>query len=343
MLNKSVKSEVINNIMMQMSVYLEAVNMDILQRVVEEQLVFVNMEKISTLPATIDRSTQEQNEYLMKLFCIKKKNLSKLTIEQYMRAVKNLLTQIEKPLAKIDEIDIDYYLRFYEHNGQDGKRKQSTSCNNERRFLSAFFTWMRKEKFITSNPVEAIEPKKEQRKPIDYFQPEQMEKLREGCKSLRDRAIIEALRSTGARVGELVEINQEDVDWRTGDILICGEKGGRYRTIYLDDVARYHIKKYLDSRRDRKEALFVGVREPFLRLSTDGIRAVLKVIAERQHLTCRVYPHKLRKTLGMQLKNQGVDLGTVQEILGHASPEVTARYYAESTPDTLRSVRKRIA
>lgn len=63
---------------------------------------------------------------------------------------------------------------------------------------------------------------------------------------------------------------------------------------------------------------------------------------ERAGLTCRVYPHKSRKTLGMNLKNRGVDIGTIQEIMGHADPGVTARYYAQSNQRTLRSVRERV-
>lgn len=343
--NVNIKSNVINNIMLQMSVYLDAVTLDILQKVIEEQFVFLNIEQITTLPATVERSTEEQNRYLTDLFRLKKKNLTKGTVEQYIRAIGGLLTQIDKPLTKIDEVDIDYYLRYYEQRNvsDSGKKNQASTCNNERRYLSAFFTWMRREKFIPYNPVESVEPKKELRKPIDYFRPEQMEKLREGCRTLRDRALLEVLRSTGARVGEVVPINVEDVDWQTGDITILGEKGGRYRVIYLDDVARYHLRKYVESRTDTSDALFVGSRAPYKRLEKTGIRAALKAIAERERLTCRVYPHKMRKTLGMQLKNQGVDIGTVQEVLGHSSPAVTSRYYAESTPETLRGVRRRAA
>lgn len=119
------------------------------------------------------------------------------------------------------------------------------------------------------------------------------------------------------------------------------EKSGRYRTIYLDEVARYHLQKYISQREDDDPALFVASRKPFGRLHTCGIRNILKQIAKREGMQCRVYPHKLRKTLGMNLKNSGVDLGSIQEILGHSNPAVTSRYYAESTPDTLRSVRKR--
>ena len=303
------------------------------------------MEQITTLPAEIDRSTEEKNRYLIELFKVKKRNLSKRTMEQYLRAVTSLITVIDKPLTDIDEVDIDYYLRWYEQrNVKNNKGKnQASTCNNERRFLSAFFTWLRKEKFVAGNPVESIEPFRETRKPIDYFRPVQMEELRDGCRTARERALIEVLRSTGARVGEITEINVADVDWQTGDILIQGEKGGRYRTIYLDEPARYYLRKYISERRDNGEALFVACRAPHSRMQSSGIRASLKTIAKRVGMQCRVYPHKMRKTLGMNLKNSGIDIGTIQEVLGHASPAVTSRYYAESTPDTLRSVRRRAA
>jgi len=87
--------------------------------------------------------------------------------------------------------------------------------------------------------------------------------------------------------------------------------------------------------------MFPHCREHYEKLSTSGIRSILKTIGNRAKLKCRVYPHKMRKTLGMSLKNKGVDIGTIQEILRHSSPSVTAIYYAQSTPDTLRNVRER--
>lgn len=341
--NASVKTEVVNNIMLQMSMYLEKSTLDILQRVIEEQFVFLNMDRITTLPATVDRSTDEQNKYFLGLYKIKKRNLSRKTLEQYIRAMEAFVAVIDKPLTEVDTIDVDYYLRQYETRNvaSGGKRNQASTCNNERRYLSAFFTWLRKERFRTDNPVELTEPMKEIQKPIDYFRPAEMEELREGCRSIRDRAIVEVLRSTGARVGELVEINREDINWQTGDILILGEKSGRYRTIYLDEVARYHLRKYLDQRADDDEALFVADRKPFGRLHTSGIRNILKQISKRMDMDCRVYPHKLRKTLGMNLRNAGVDIGDVSDVLGHANTTVTKRHYAQATPETLRDIRRR--
>ncbi len=341
----NLKSQVINNIMLQMSMYIDKAAVDILQQVLEEQFVFLNVEQITTLPAEINRSTEEKNRYLVGLYQVKKRNLSRETMEQYLRSIRSLAAVIDKPYTDMDEIDIDYYLRWYEQRNTQttGKKNQASTCNNERRYLSAFFTWLRKEKFVQGNPVELVEPMKEIRKPIDFFRPAQMEELREGCESLRDRAIVEVLRSTGARVGEVPQINREDLDWSTGDILILSEKSGKYRTLYVDEVARFHLKRYLDSRTDQEEALFVWEKKPYSRLGKSGIRAILKAVARREEMECRVYPHKLRKTLGMDLKNRGADIGVIQEIMGHANPTVTSRYYAQSTPETLRGIRQRTA
>ena len=340
----NIKSSVINNIMMQMSMYVDKDAVDVLQRVLEEQFVFLNMEKITTLPAEIDRSTEEKNMYLIGLYQVKKRNLSPKTVEQYVRAIRSLAAVIDKPYTDMDELDIDYYLRWYaqRHTRNNKGQNQASTCNNERRYLSAFFTWLRKERFRPDNPVELTEPLKEVQKPIEYFRPAEMEELREGCWSVRDRAIVEVLRSTGARVGEVVAINTADINWQTGDILIQSEKSGRYRTIYLDEVARYHLQKYISQREDDDPALFVASRKPFVRLHTCGIRNILNQIAKRMGMECRVYPHKMRSTLGMNLRNAGVDIGDVSEVLGHANTTVTKRHYAQATPETLRGIRRRV-
>lgn len=342
--NQTAKKHLIDNVLVAMAQYLTAEVLQILERVLAEELVKVVMEEITTLPAEVKDSVDDQNKYIIQLFLYKKKKLKEGTKYNYLNSIKRLITLIYKPLNQIDEIDIYRFLDWYEnHNGNTGKKNQPVTVNNERRNLCAFYSWMRKEKMIAYNPVESIEPQKVIRKPIDYFRPEEIAKLKDGCETLRERAIVEVLRSTGARVGEVVEITKDMINWETGDILILSEKGERYRTIYLDPEARYHLHKYLNSREDYTPQLFVHTRKPYKSLSTCGVRMILKDIAARVDITSRVYPHKLRKTLGMNLKNSGVDIGTIQEILGHAGPEVTAAYYAQSTPQTLRQVRERTA
>lgn len=342
---QATKTKVKDNIVMAMLDYLGSEMAQILDSILIQQFVNINMEEITTLPAEAKNSVDEQNKHIINLFLYKKRNLRRKTQENYLRAVKKLITLIDKPLAQIDDMDIFNYLQWYEQRNirETGKKNQNSTINNERLYLSAFFSWMRKEKIRLDNPVEATEKRKVVRKPIDYFKKEDMAKLRDACKTERDRALVEVFRSTGARVNEITPITLDMIDWNTGDIIIQGEKGDRFRSIYLDADARYYLRKYLEKRTDNNPYLFVHERGDHEQLQDCGIRAVMKNIKNSAGLKCRVYPHKYRKTLGMELKNRGVDIGIIQEILGHANPAVTAMYYAQSTTETLRAVRERTA
>lgn len=345
MSTQMIKSQMRDAILVAMAQYLDKAVLQILGNIIEEQFVKVNMEEITTLPAEINRSIDEQNKYIVQLFLVKKEALKDETKYNYLNAVKKLLTQVDKPLTEMTDIDIAFYLRWYETRNLQttGRKNMNSTINNERRYLSAFFSWMRTQKLIFDNPVESIEKKRVERKPIDYFEAKDIETLRKGCISKRDRAIVEVLRSTGLRVGEACSIDIADVDFGTGDVWVRREKGGMHTPAYLDDVAMYYLKEYLDERTDNSPALIVGKRAPYNRLKPCGIRAALKEIAKGQNMTVRVYPHKMRKTLGMTLKNKGYDIGVIQEVLGHNSPATTSQYYAESTKETLRNIRRQAA
>lgn len=341
-MGNNVKKEFLNNIIVNMSDHIDKETLEILEQVITAELVRVNMEGITTLPAEWRSDKDRENRRILELFVFKKK-IKDNTKAAYLASIKRLVTLIDKSLIQMDESDIAYYLMWYGRGINGRNRPQASTINNERRFLSAFFSWMRKEKMISDNPVDSIEPMRVVKKPIDYFRPEEIAKMRDACRNSRERALVEVLRSTGARVGELVDIEMSQIDWRTGDIMILSEKSDRYRTIYLDDDARHYLKKYLDERTDGSSYLFPRTRAPYGKMTTCGIRLAFKEIGARADVHCRVYPHKMRKTLGMNLKNRGVDIGTIQEIMGHASPAVTAEYYAQSTPATLRYVRERVA
>lgn len=343
MYGQAIKTQVKDRIIMKMKEYLDIDTVQILEVIIVQEFSKINMEEITTLPAETKNSIDEQNKNIIELFRYKKRALKKGTKENYLNAIKRLITLIYKPLTQIDDMDIFNYLQWYEQRniGITGKKNKSTTMNNERLFLSAFFSWMRKEKLRYDNPVESTENRKVTRKPIDYFKKEDMAKLRDSCRTERDRALIEVFRSTGARVNEITPITLDMIDWATGDIMIQGEKNDRYHTIWLDIDARYYLKKYLDTRKDNNPYLFVHSKGNHDQLQDGGIRAVFSNIKDRANVKGRVYPHKFRKTLGMTLKNQGVDIGVIQEILNHANPGVTAMYYAQSTPDTLRAVRER--
>lgn len=344
MSEQKIKAEIVNNIIVSMSTYLENETITILEHVIQNELIKVNMQEITTLPQVRNKDVEDRNYYIIELFKIKRGNdLTPETVYNYLMSVRMLVMDIpHKSLDQMDTMDIEWFLnRYSKHEGSQGVLKDTT-WNNMRRYLSAFFTWMRKIKLISENPVEAIPPKKIILGPIDYFASEDLNKMRDACRDTRERAIIEIFRSTGARIGELVEIKMDQVDLKTGDIFIKGEKGGRYRTLYLDEDARYYLRLYLNNRPKEVTHLIASINKPYSQMSKAGLRMIVKNIANCAEVTCRAYPHKYRKTLGMNLKNKGVDIGVIQEVMGHASPAVTAQYYAQFTPSTLRHMRERV-
>lgn len=198
---------------------------------------------------------------------------------------------------------------------------------------------------ITENPVENVEKLSEIEKPIDYLQDWEMEALRDACKvrgnnqeeyreCLRDRALLEFLRSTAVRVGECVTLNQTDVDWQKGEVLVFGHKTKAYRRACLDDVAKYHLKKYIDSRDDSNEALFVALKGKHGRLHKAGVEYILREIAKRSTLTRRVYPHLLRKTTATNMVSKGCPRELAAFYLGHknGNTKTLNKHYAATDP-----------
>lgn len=345
-MSKSVKGKIVDNVLVAMMPYLEAEPLHMLERVLMDELSKVQLNEINTLPVEYKGNAMEKNEYIIKLFLIKKKRLKAKTKTDYLNAIKRLIMAVDyKPLDQMDENDIEWYLNVYERRNvsSGGNLNKPSTVNNEMRFLSAFFSWMRKAKLISDNPVECVEPMKVTLKQIDYFSDDEMARLRDACKNIRERAILEVFRSTGARVGEITEITLDQIDLNTGDIVIIGEKGGRARTIFLDAVARYYYKLYLSTRTDQNPAMFVHSCAPYEQMGTCGFRSIFKTIKKQAGLQIRVYPHKFRKTLGMNLLNKGVGMDVIKEIMGHQSMAVTSTYYAQATIETVRYEKLKVA
>lgn len=334
-----------DNILTAMKPYLDAVAMDMLNQVIVQQLFNVDVVEIGeTLPATRENT----NQYIMELFMAKKApKLSQKTTEYYLRSIKNFIAFIGKSLLDVTDMDIEYYLQHYARKGN-----KTTTINNERRVISAFFTWMRRSHLITENPCESIEKYVEIEKPIDHMEDWEMEALRDACKvktinkvtkieeyreCLRDRALIEFLRSTAVRIGECASVNVQDINWDTGDILIYGQKGRAYRTVCLDDVAKYHLRKYIESRADNNPALFVSSKAPHTRMERSGLRAAIKQIGRRSILDRNVYPHLFRKTTATNMARRGCPGELISLYLGHKNGNVTNKHYAYRGPQQVKN------
>ena len=210
------------------------------------------------------------------------------------------------------------------------KTNDAVSVNNHRRNLSAFYTWMRKSHIIFENPCESIEPFKEITKPIDHMLPEEFEQLKSGCKHKRDRAMIEFLRCTAMRVGEVVNVKISDINWRDGKIQVYGNKNRTYRPVCLDSIAIKYITDYIFSRGlnlNSNEYLFTSIKcnAP---LQIGGIRSSVITIAKRANIDRRIYPHLFRKTTASNIVKRGGSMHDAGEYLGHKDRSTAGKHYA---------------
>lgn len=330
-----------DTILTAMRPYLSATMMDMLNQTIVKALFHVDVIEMETLPATHETT----NEYILELYAMKKlPKLSAQTGKYYLSTIKNFIAFTGKSLLNVTDMDVEYYLHHYAQRGNC-----EATINNERRNLSAFFTWMRKSHLIAENPVDNVEKWSEIEKPIDYLRDWEMEALRDACKvkvrnkitrieeyreCLRDRALLEFLRSTAVRVGECATVDIGDINWQTGDVLIYGHKTRKYRTACLDDMAKYHLKKYIDSRTDNNPALFVSVKGSHERTHKTGIESALRTIAKRSILERRVYPHLLRKTTATNMAKKGCPREMVAFYLGHkdGNTKTLNKHYAATDP-----------
>jgi site-specific recombinase XerD len=153
---------------------------------------------------------------------------------------------------------------------------------------------------------------------------EQIEVLRDGCTSLRDLALIDLLSSTGMRVGELVKLNRDDVNFQERQCVVFG-KGNKQRMVYFNARAKLHIQQYLEQREDNNPALFISLHKPYSRLTISGVEIRLKELGKRLGLT-KIHPHKFRRTLATMAIDRGMPIEQVQRLLGHVRIDTTLRY-----------------
>lgn len=333
----SKKEIILNNILIAMRIKISKNELQMLEQVIIKELYNVEIIERETLPATVDNT----NNYIMELFMAKKApKLSEQTVEQYINAVKNLVTTVNKPILSITNMDIEYFLQSHKRKGNS-----NVSINNIRRNLSAFFTWMRKSKLILDNPCEQIDPWKETDKPIDHMEPEETEQLKNGCINKRDRALLEFLRCTAMRREEIPCVKISDINWNNGKIVIYGQKTNAYRLVCLDSVGIHYIKEYIAERGiqcNSNEPLFTHLRGDKRKvLEKDGVYNAVKNIGKRANMERRIYPHLFRKTVATNVIKRGGSEEAAGEYLGHKPRTVTGRHYAYKSDDYIMEIFKR--
>lgn len=267
------------------------------------------------------------------------KGKNKGTIKNYISKIRIFLNWLKKnKFKKIDEETIFLFRSWL--------NKNNISLKTQSYYLIAlrnFFKFLKKKKIEILSP-ENIELPKIPEREITILNDEELERLLrapqgEDLKSLRDKAILETLFSTGMRISELCNLNR-DIDLNKGEIVIKG-KGNRIRVVFLSKIAIYWLKKYLEKRTDKNPALFINLKrgESFSRLTPRGIQKIIKYYAKKAGINKKISPHTLRHQFATDLLLAGADLRAIQMLLGHKNLQTT-QIYTHLTNKELKEIHK---
>lgn len=290
----------------------------------------------TVLTSCIEETDAQPNVDHVQLFLAAKRveGCSEKTIRYYDSTLRNVLKTVNKDVLQITTDDLRLYLDSYQSNRSAGK----TTIDNIRRILSSFFAWLEDEDYILKSPVRRIHKVKTCKTVKETYSDEALEIMRDHCDSIRDLALIDILASTGMRVGELVLLNRDDIDFANRECVVLG-KGNKQRKVYFDARAKIHLQDYLRSRTDENPALFVSLQRPYNRLQIRGIEIRLHELGERLNL-CRIHPHKFRRTLATMAIDKGMPIEQVQQLLGHQSVDTTLQYAMVNQANVKQSHKK---
>lgn len=256
---------------------------------------------------------------------------SEKTIARYKYVIKRLMNFVKVPTRNI----LVYHLRNYIAS-EKARGIADSTLEGYRQIYSAYFNWLQREGLITRNPTANLGTIKVAKKERKTFTAVELEKLNQACKTLRDRAILNFLASTGCRVSEVTELNRDSVDMERLECVVHG-KGNKERRVYMSEVTGMLLKNYLDSRKDWNAALFVGRFGE--RLQPGGVRTMLNVLAKTAGVE-HVHPHKFRRTLATEMTRHGMPIQEAARILGHEKLDTTMRYVNQNNDDVKASYRR---
>lgn len=265
---------------------------------------------------------QRQEQDLVALFLSAKRieGCSEKSLKYYRSTIQAMLDKLGKGVKEIVTEDIRGYLTNY----QQQKHSSRVTIDNIRRILSSFFSWLEDEDYILKSPVRRIHKVKTASNIKETYSDETLELMRDSCTELRDLAMIDLLASTGMRVGEMVLLNRNDIDFNERECIVFG-KGDKERMVYFDARTKLHLKCYLDTRTDDNPALFVGLKAPHNRITIGGVETRLRKMGKRLGIP-KVHPHKFRRTLATMAIDKGMPIEQLQQLLGHRKIDTTLQY-----------------
>jgi len=326
------KDKLITEIQASMASLLTMAQLEELRRVLTYSLHNVEiMEQKTPEPERIT-----ENGRLLEVFIAAKRieGCSEKSLKYYNTTIQTMFGTVEKPVREICTDDLRQYLANYQRERSSSK----VTIDNMRRIFSSFFGWLEDEDYILKSPVRRIRKVKVEKTIKETFSDESLELLRDACEEIRDLAMIDLLASTGMRVGELVQLNREDINFHERECVVFG-KGGSERVVYFDARTKIHLLNYLDRRKDNNLPLFVSLSRPHERLMIGGVETRLREIGIRADMQ-KVHPHKFRRTLATRAIDKGMPIEQVQRLLGHVKIDTTMHYAMVNQTNVKNSHRK---
>lgn len=285
--------------------------------VLNEMAEYLSVSQMKKLQEVILRNFSEKeaekkeisNDDFLKMFLDAKRieGCSDRTLNYYKITVEHFISQVKNRVRKITTEEIREYLSNY----QKRNNCSNVTIDNVRRNISSFFSWLEEEDYILKSPMKRIHKIKTKTVVKSIISDEGIEKLRDNCKEKRDLAIIDLLYSTGIRVGELVNLNIDDIDLEGRECVVYG-KGDKERRVYFDAKAKVHLKEYIDERTDTNEALFVTLDAPHNRLKISGVEIRLRKLGKSLELE-RIHPHKFRRSMATRAIDKGMPIEQVRD------------------------------
>lgn len=311
--------EFVNDVLRDMLSYLDNGQAEQLRRVLKHNLSGYEIQRRTDSTAE-DASTE--NTRLTDAFISAKRieGCSEKSLSYYRKTIETMSEKIGKGITHISTNDLRSYLTDY----QTERKSSKVTIDNIRRILSSFFSWLEDEDYILKSPVRRIHKVKTAVTIKETYTDEALETMRDHCDSLRDLALIDMLASTGMRVGELVLLNRDDINFEERECVVFG-KGSKERMVYFDARTKIHLQNYLAQRTDSNNALFVSLKAPYERLQIGGVESRLRELGKRLSLP-RVHPHKFRRTLATMAIDKGMPVEQLQRLLGHQRIDTTLQY-----------------
>ncbi len=313
------KQQLIADITREMLPVLNNYQLQQLQKVLNHCLYCVDVKESESQISDADKKS---NEDYLNLFITAKsiEGCSTKTLKYYKATIRKMLSVLDISVTHITTEDLRQYLSDYQTINNCSK----SNIDNIRRIMSTFFSWLEDESYILKSPVRRIHKIKTPKTVKETYSDENLEILRDNASNIRDLAMIDLLASTGMRVGELVKLNIEDIDFDNRECIVFG-KGSKERPVYFDARTKIHLKNYLDSRNDTNPALFVSLLNPHNRLAISGVEIRLRELGRKLGIK-KVHPHKFRRTLATRAIDKGMPVEQVQQLLGHTKIDTTMQY-----------------